>query len=234
MGIGAMMKASKAVRMQKKGQKEEAVRLYEEENRNEEDLGAVRYLQDIALYTNADYRKEDDKVRLMTVHQAKGLEFPLVWVYGLSEGVMPSHRTIRERGEAGLEEERRLMYVACTRAMDRLYFSDSEGFNVQNSQAKYPSRFIWEAQDGNGPLYDIEGAFDPSLWDGTKRLIRSLDSPEPESVSPFGTGSLVHHPVFGDGVVTDEDPDAGTVTVRFEEFGTRRLNPALLSPVQDF
>ena len=211
-----------------------SVRLYEEENRNEEDLGAVRYLQDIALYTNADYRKEDDKVRLMTVHQAKGLEFPLVWVYGLSEGVMPSHRTIRERGEAGLEEERRLMYVACTRAMDRLYFSDSEGFNVQNSQAKYPSRFIWEAQDGNGPLYDIEGAFDPSLWDGTKRLIRSLDSPEPESVSPFGTGSLVHHPVFGDGVVTDEDPDAGTVTVRFEEFGARRLNPALLSPVQDF
>ena len=206
-----------------------SMRLYEEENRNEEDLSVASYLQDIALYTNADYRKDDDKVRLMTVHQAKGLEFPLVWIYGLSEGIMPSHRTIRERGEDGLEEERRLMYVACTRAKDRLYFSDSEGFNVQNSQSKYPSRFILEAHDCCGPLYDIVGSFSPDLWKGTARLIRELEGPEPVPDSPFAIGSQVHHRIFGDGTVTDTDPDAGTVTVRFEDFGERRINPALLS-----
>ena len=206
-----------------------SIRLYEEENRHEEDLGVERYLQDIALYTNADYRRDEDKVRLMTIHQAKGLEFPLVWIYGLNEGVLPSHRTIRERGIAGLEEERRLMYVACTRAMDRLYFSDSEGFNVQNSQSKYPSRFIREATDEMGPLYDIEGFFSPDLWKGTDKLINSLEDPGVVSTSILKRGDKVHHSVFGDGTVTDTDPDTGTVSVDFGDFGRRRVNPDLLS-----
>ena len=206
-----------------------SIHLYEEENRNEEDLGVERYLQDIALYTNADYRRDEDKVRLMTIHQAKGLEFPLVWIYGLNEGVLPSHRTIRERGVAGLEEERRLMYVACTRAMDRLIFSDSEGFNVQNSQSKYPSRFIREATDEMGPLYDIEGFFSPDLWKGTDKLIHSLEDPGVVSTSILGRGDKVHHPVFGDGTVVLTDPDTGTALVDFSTFGKRRVNPDMLS-----
>ncbi|MBR1435672.1 MAG: UvrD-helicase domain-containing protein [Bacteroidales bacterium] len=208
-----------------------SIRLYEEENKNEEDLSVNKYLQDIALYTNADYRKDDDKVRLMTVHQAKGLEFPLVWIYGLNEGVLPSHRTIRERGEAGLEEERRLMYVACTRAMDRLYFSESEGYNVQNSQAKYPSRFIREAEDCQGPLYDIEGPFRQELWNGTDGLIRALEEPQRKRVSLFEEGDKVHHIVFGDGEIVKENEDEGTVSVRFKGFGLRRLNPESLTIV---
>ena len=165
----------------------------------------------------------------MTVHQAKGLEFTLVWIYGLSEGIMPSHRTIRERGEAGLEEERRLMYVACTRAKDRLYFSESEGFNVQMSQSKYPSRFIREAADCCGPLYDIEGPFDPDLWLGTDRLVRSLD-PALESIpTAFTAGARVRHPVFGIGTVTEVSQDDGNVRVRFELFGERRIAPDMLS-----
>ncbi len=211
----------------------QSVRLYEEENKEEDGVSAANYLQDIALYTNADYRKDDDKVRLMTVHQAKGLEFPLVWIYGLNEGVMPSHRTIRERGEAGLEEERRLMYVACTRAKDRLYFSDSEGFNVQNSQSKFPSRFIREARDGYVTYYDIVGDFSPDLWKGTDRLIDMLNPTEQVSGSPFGTGSRVHHRVFGDGVVTGVDSDTGTVSVSFDGFGKRRINPNLLEALND-
>ena len=206
-----------------------SIHLYEEENRHEEDLGVERYLQDIALYTNADYRRDEDKVRLMTIHQAKGLEFPLVWIYGLNEGVLPSHRTIRERGIAGLEEERRLMYVACTRAMDRLFFSDSEGFNVQNSQSKYPSRFIREATDEMGPLYDIEGFFSPDLWKGTDKLIHSLEDPGVVSTSILSKGDNVRHPVFGDGTVIGTDPDTGTATVDFSTFGRRRVNPDLLN-----
>ena len=204
-----------------------SVRTYEEENK-EEEVSVQTYLQDIALYTNADYQKDDEKVKLMTIHQAKGLEFPLVWIYGLNEGVMPSHRTIRERGEAGLEEERRLMYVACTRAMDRLCFSDSEGFNVQNSLSKYPSRFIREAADCQGPLYDIEGSFDPDLWKGTDHLIKSLDQAAPEANSDIAVGRKVHHNVFGDGEVIREDPDNGTVVVKFGGFGERRLKAELI------
>ena len=204
-----------------------SVHLYEEDNRNEEDLSLQKYLQDVALYTNADYRKDDDKVKLMTIHQAKGLEFPAVWIYGLNEGVLPSHRTVRERGEAGLEEERRLMYVACTRAMDRLYFSDSEGFNVQNSLSKYPCRFIREARDECGALYDIEGAVGPELWKGTDRLIAGTEVPAP-TVPGFVAGARVRHPVFGPGTVLESDPGAGTVRVRFDGFGIRRMNGNVL------
>ena len=204
-----------------------SVRLYEEDNKEEEDLSIVTYLQDIALYTNADYRKDDDKVKLMTVHQAKGLEFPLVWIYGLNEGVLPSHRTIRERGEAGLEEERRLMYVACTRAMDKLFFSDSEGFNVQNSLAKYPSRFIREAQDAKGPLYDIDGHFSPELWDGTDRLIANLEGPT-DNTARFAYGARVKHPVFGNGTILETDSETGNVKVKFDEFGIRRMSADVL------
>ena len=207
-----------------------SIRIYEDEHKDDEEkVSLSTYLQDIALYTNADYQKDDDKVKLMTIHQAKGLEFPLVWIYGLNEGILPSHRTIRDRGEAGLEEERRLMYVACTRAMDKLYFSDSEGFNVQNSQGKFPSRFIREARDEQGLLYEIIGRFDPDLWKGTDRLIGETEDAEPQVSCSFEAGSKVHHAVFGDGEIIREDPDNGTVVVRFEGFGERRLKPENLN-----
>lgn len=210
-----------------------SIRLYEEDNK-EEDYTIETYLQDIALYTNADYRKDGDMVRIMTVHQAKGLEFPAVFVYGLNEGVFPSHRTVRERGVDGLEEERRLMYVACTRAMDRLYFTESEGFNVQNSQGKYPSRFIREARDGDGALYETVGRFDPSLWDGTDALIARLEAEvcgEP-SLLETAEGEKVHHAVFGEGLIKDTDGETGIVTVQFDNFGTRRVRAdALQKPL---
>ena len=204
-----------------------SVRLYEDDHKNEEDLSIQSYLQDVALYTNADYRKDDDHVKLMTIHQAKGLEYPLVWIYGLNEGIMPSHRTVRERGDAGLEEERRLMYVACTRAMDMLYFSDSEGFDVQNSLSKYPSRFIREAHDACGPLYDIVGPFSDELWKGTDRLVARLESPAPPAPG-FCEGERVKHPVFGAGTVMEPDPDSDTVRVKFDLFGIRRISPEVL------
>lgn len=207
-----------------------SIRLYEDEHKDDENgVSLAAYLQDIALYTNADYQKDDDKVKLMTIHQAKGLEFPLVWVYGLNEGVLPSHRTIRERGESGLEEERRLMYVACTRAKDKLFFSDSEGFNVQLSQGKYPSRFIREA----GAYYDIVGRFDPDLWKGTDRLISSLEEFPPAPPSPVEAGATVHHDVFGDGTVEEIDPEMGIALVRFAGFGCRRIDPAALQTKYD-
>ena len=90
----------------------------------------------------------------MTVHQSKGLEFPVVFVCGLSEGIFPSHRTIRERKKNGEEEERRLMYVAVTRAQKALFLTESEGYNAVTRTEKFPSRFIKEVKDG---LLKIEG-----------------------------------------------------------------------------
>ena len=120
------------------------------------------------------------------------------------------------------------MYVACTRAMDRLCFSESEGYNVQNSQGKFPSRFIREARDTKGDLFDIDGPFRPGLWDGTDRLVGELEGPAPEP-SKFRDGDRVHHPVFGDGTVDGLDVDTGNVSVVFDEFGRRRIDPAALS-----
>lgn len=85
----------------------QSIREYEHLNAEEEDVSLEKYLQDIALYTNADYKNDGTTVKLMTIHQAKGLEFPYVFVCGLSEGIFPSHRTIRERKKNGEEEERR-------------------------------------------------------------------------------------------------------------------------------
>ncbi len=210
-----------------------SIRLYEDENKDER-CTVETYLQDIALYTNADYKKDDDKVRIMTVHQAKGLEFPAVYIYGLNEGIFPSHRTIRERGEEGLEEERRLMYVACTRAKDKLFFTESEGYNVQNGNGKYPSRFIREAKDEGGLLYETVGRFDPSLWEGTDALISKMDAERNVTPKVFNMeeGQEVRHPVFGNGTVMKIDDETGIATVKFDGFGVRKVRQDILTEVK--
>ncbi|MCQ2136585.1 MAG: ATP-dependent helicase, partial [Bacteroidales bacterium] len=138
-----------------------SIRTYEAEHIEWESLPLYDYLQDIALYTNADYRKETNKVKLMTVHQSKGLEFPYVFVIGLSDGIFPNARSIRERKKNALEEERRLMYVATTRAQKCLFMTESEGYNVQAQQEKLPSRFIAEIKR---ELFVTEGEMDQALW----------------------------------------------------------------------
>ncbi|MCQ2144601.1 MAG: ATP-dependent helicase [Bacteroidales bacterium] len=210
-----------------------SMRMWESERIDQEsDLNA--YLQDIALYTNADYRKETDKVKLMTVHQSKGLEFPYVFIIGLSEGIFPNARSIRERKKAALEEERRLMYVATTRAEKRLYMTESEGFNVQAQQEKLPSRFIAEI---GRELFVTEGEMDEALWNRLKLhlTIEELpDSPdssyEDEEESGIKPGMTVEHRLFGTGTV-EEITDNGSCKVRFGNGAIRFLRPDVLKPV---
>lgn len=99
--------------------------MYERMNDNEENISLTHFLQDVALFTNLDVEKKDECIKIMTVHQSKGLEFPVVFVAGMTEGVFPSDRTIHERKRNGLEEERRLAYVAFTRAENELYLTES-------------------------------------------------------------------------------------------------------------
>lgn len=208
-----------------------SIRMYESEHIEWETLPLYDYLQDIALYTNADYRKETNKVKLMTVHQSKGLEFPYVFIIGLSDGVFPNARSIRERKKNALEEERRLMYVATTRAEKCLYMTESEGYNMQAQQEKLPSRFIAEIKRD---LFVTEGEMDVALWRKLQEQISSEnlgevtqpDKPTADSVS-IKVGSLVSHKVFGEGEVLEID-DNGTCRVRFEGGKIRFLRSTML------
>ena len=212
----------------------ESVRIYENDNR-EEYISLQTYLQDIALYTNADYKQDKDKVKLMTIHQAKGLEFPAVFIIGLSEGVFPNQRSLRERKRKALEEERRLMYVAITRAEKHLFLTESEGYNVQLGGYKYPSRFIKEIKSN---LFVTEGDIDDSIWLQASQVANTLDRECGCSLempdARFNPGDVVMHNVFGQGTVQEVSEDGDYCTVEFDNVGTsRRLRSDKLTPVKE-
>jgi len=206
-----------------------SIRFYES-TRTPEESTLADYLQDIALYTNEDHRKDTPTLKLMTIHQAKGLEFPYVFIIGLSEGIFPNMRTIREGKKDGEEEERRLMYVAITRAEQALFLTESEGFNISTKTNKYPSRFLAEIKR---ELVVTEGAISPELWKGTKNLSHVLDEDfEDERAdyndSPFQLGDTVTHPVFGEGKIVGANKDYTSFDVEFDNGVFRTLRAGFL------
>ena len=207
-----------------------SIRFYESVRTSDESTLAD-YLQDVALYTNDDHRRDTPTLKLMTIHQAKGLEFPYVFVTGLSEGIFPNMRTIREGKKNGEEEERRLMYVAITRAEKALFLTESEGFNISTKTNKYPSRFLAEIRR---ELVVTEGVIPPDLWKGTRNLSHVLDQEDyfekerDEYNSPFKEGDTVKHPVFGEGVIVSANKDFSSFEVKFDNGTTRTLRAAFL------
>ena len=222
----------------------QSVRFYES-SRNEDEARLSDYLQDIALYTNQDYSKDTPTVKLMTIHQAKGLEFPYVFIIGLSEGIFPNMRTIREYKKHGEEEERRLMYVAITRAEKALFLTESEGFNLSTKMNKYPSRFLTEIKRN---MFVTEGQVPDSLWKGTENLKHVLDeenfhpgaamspdedgfaSERDEYESPFRVGETVVHNIFGEGTVLSANKEHTTFEVKFSDGAVRNLRADFLRP----
>lgn len=203
-----------------------AVKAYEKENRNE-DISLASFLQDIALYTDEDASSGKNAIRLMTIHQAKGLEFPYVFIIGLSEGIFPNARTIRERKKEGEEEERRLMYVAVTRAERALFLTESEGYNSSTQTDKYPSRFLLEVQN---EFLVLEGKMDAALLEGTRGLVASevVATGVFESDCEFHEGDSVIHKAFGKGIVLKVNADHSCV-VKFYG-GERCIQPKFLLP----
>lgn len=114
--------------------------IFEFERTSGEENTLEEYLQNIALFSNTDKEDRKNTIKMMTVHAAKGLEFPYVFICGFNEGIFPS-KNIKRFDE--MEEERRLAYVAYTRAETMLFISDAEGVNYDNS-IRYPSRFIFD------------------------------------------------------------------------------------------
>lgn len=174
------------------------------------------YLDHAALFTNMDTGEKAQAVKLMTVHSAKGLEFPVVFVCGLSEGIFPGKRAnTREK----LEEERRLCYVAFTRARDRLFLSDAAGTGYDGS-FRYPSRFLFNAEKEN---VDYVMPLDPDLEEKTLRSIQETedwasDTPKQSDL----VGKRVTHQVFGPGTVIGIPRDGQGIIVQFDTIVTPR------------
>lgn len=191
--------------------------VYEYETSCGEESTLEHYLSHIALFTNSDAADNSDKVKLMTVHSAKGLEFPYVFLCAMNEGVFPSKKTDTIQK---MEEERRLAFVAMTRAQKGLYLSEAEGRNFDGSP-RYPSRF----------LLDIE----PALLDYTQKpqegLIRETKDylvinerylADEENQSSLVVGQRVKHSIFGSGTVVDVDLIKAAHLVKFDNIDTPR------------
>ena len=186
------------------------------------------FLEEAALYTDAD--KADDgepAVNMMTVHSAKGLEFPVVFLVGAEEGIFPSDRSKMDPTQ--LEEERRLAYVAITRAKDRLYITHSVQrllFGMTQYNAK--SRFIKEIDpECCEEQYDTSRAAFTGTAQTTHRnyLQKRLDRASSPVEVEFSVGDRVIHPKFGAGTVLSAKPMAGDslVEIAFDTIGTRKL-----------
>ena len=182
-----------------------------------EELTLEDFLNQLAIQSGETSDKDKDTVKLMTIHAAKGLEFPAVFVTGFSEGIFPSSKTIEERRRPGLEEERRLCYVALTRAMKRLYLTDSEGAS-QNGTKKLPSRFLYEIGREN---YIRIGEIPDELEGESRRYIERHSGAyiEPPRLT---VGERVAHHIFGDGIIIAVDERRRSFKVRFEQSGQIR------------
>ena len=169
---------------------------------NYPDSNLSEYLQIITLYTEKEEVFQSDFVQLMTIHAAKGLEFDHVFVSGLSEGVFPSERTLQE-GPKGLEEERRLAYVAYTRAKEKLYLCESQGFSFVLSKSKITSRFVNEiAEEYIEHLGHPFAMNESSSTPFTPLPSANNSAPRPKTPpTTLKTGDVVVHDAFGEGIV---------------------------------
>ncbi|MDX6667748.1 MAG: ATP-dependent helicase UvrD/PcrA [Solirubrobacteraceae bacterium] len=183
------------------------------------------FLQQIALVTDQDSLSDDEGlVTLMTLHNAKGLEFPIVFMIGCEEGVFPHSRAL---DEGGLEEERRLCYVGITRAQRDLYVTWARSRNVFGSRSyALPSRFVDEIP---AELTDRE---EQRLGAGRRASLTTWAAAQGETSSApeFRLGDDVAHAAFGEGVVTGIEP-GGIVVVRFAGDGSERKLMAAHAPI---
>ncbi len=172
------------------------------------------FLQEISLYSDQDaIRGEQSLVTLMTLHNAKGLEFRAVFMIGMEEGIFPHSRALEE---AGLEEERRLAYVGMTRARERLTMTHASARSLWGARSyNLPSRFLDELPEEGVERERLR----PTSWTGYNA---------PAGITPRGdhpdlsTGDSVLHGTLGEGVVTQIEP-GGVVTVRFTDGSERKL-----------
>ncbi|MFL5891853.1 MAG: 3'-5' exonuclease, partial [Solirubrobacterales bacterium] len=189
------------------------------------------FLAQISLYTDQDSMKTDESLAtLMTLHNAKGLEYDAVFMIGCEEGVFPHMRSIEE---GNLEEERRLCYVGVTRARKRLYMTYARRRSLHGGRGyNLPSRFLAEIPD---ELVERESTSSGTGWArglGAPGGLGGSQRPEPHSVPlAFEVGADVIHASFGEGVVTGVEP-GGVIIVRFADDAMERKLMADYAPLK--
>jgi len=195
--------------------------------------GLDEFLAEVTLTSDVDtYDEKEEGVTLITLHMVKGLEFPVVFLVGLEEGLLPHQRSLEE--EKGIDEERRLMYVGITRARDRLYLTCAFRRHIfGQAAAGMPSRFLGDIPQAliSAPREGRAPAAPPPRHEYRQRFLeRSVQAaPAPPPVQRFGDGDRVRHPNFGEGQVikstltrTDEE-----LVVKFDKAGLKILSGAL-------
>lgn len=178
------------------------------------------FIDKVSLMTNLDVSASGDHISLMTFHNAKGLEYPVVFVTGLEEGALPYFKAIGNDDE--IAEERRLFYVGMTRARDLLMLSGARRRKLYSRvQEQEPSRFLRDVP--RTCCHWIEKVNAPRQ---TRNPNGRKKSDSKKSKFPFSTGCRVKHPVWGVGVVRDcyGDGDDQKVTVNFPDIGLKRLS----------
>jgi DNA helicase-2/ATP-dependent DNA helicase PcrA len=191
---------------------QELVGVAQEYQHTAEEPSLSGFLQEISLYSDQDaMRGEQSLVTLMTLHNAKGLEFRAVFMIGMEEGIFPHSRSIEEQG---LEEERRLCYVGMTRAQERLTLTHASARSLYGSRSyNLPSRFLDELPERGVERHRLE----PASWSkyGATGIAPRENQPS------LSTGDSVRHATLGEGVVTALEA-GGVVTVRFASDGSER------------
>jgi DNA helicase-2/ATP-dependent DNA helicase PcrA len=189
-----------------------------------QDVGLAGFLEEVALVSDLDSANFDgDAVTLMTLHAAKGLEFPVVFMTGLEETIFPHSRALYDQFE--MEEERRLCYVGMTRARQELYMIYATARMLYGGmQHNPPSRFLSEidAQFQPDTGFSAQDMFTSSYNDPLAPPLS--DTNEPRYVPELNEGDGVRHQVFGMGTVLEVEGD--TATIYFKGKGTRKLNIA--------
>jgi DNA helicase-2/ATP-dependent DNA helicase PcrA len=194
---------------------QELVSVAREWREQTEDTTLSAFLQEISLYSDQDaIRGDGSLVTLMTLHNAKGLEFRAVYLIGMEEGIFPHSRSIEEQG---IEEERRLCYVGMTRAQERLTLLHASSRMLYGGRNhNLPSRFLDELPDSHIERERLR----PASWSSYGAPRQSQIAPQ-ENVPDLSTGDSVRHSTLGEGVVVRIEP-GGLVTVRFAEDGSER------------
>ncbi|HNF72280.1 MAG TPA: exodeoxyribonuclease V subunit gamma, partial [Chitinophagaceae bacterium] len=213
----------------------------EEGELKEKQLGV--YLQEITLLTDADQQEEgeEDKVKLMTVHASKGLEFPVVFLVGMEENIFPSSMSMYDRND--LEEERRLFYVAITRAREKLWISYAHNrYRFGSLVSNDPSRFIAELPDElTDQTLARKSLFrsNPKVSSPAERNVvqqrktsREQSVPlndipgfTPDDPSQMQKGMEVEHQRFGKGTILNMEGSAGNkvATIQFTQSGEKKI-----------
>lgn len=187
---------------------------------NSEDTSLSAFLQEITLFTSQDEIETGDYVNLMTIHTAKGLEFKSVFIVGLCEGIFPSIKSLEESND-NLEEERRLAYVAFTRAKEKLHLSSNYGINYVVHANNSPSRFIKEIKE----CLDLTNLY--KQVENKKTYSSPITSVKKET-KPLNNinwkvGDKLIHSVYGDGIVLSVNGDLINIAFKNPAYGVKML-----------